>query len=146
LAGALLIMSGLVVLDQATKFLVVTNLSYGQSIPILFNLLSITYVHNFGAAFGLFAGHRLVFVVAVLVTLAILFIWRKDLARSGPKALYSCGLLMGGALGNLVDRLRLGYVIDFIDLGWWPVFNIADCGIVLGAISLALITLKAEIQ
>lgn len=142
----MLIMSGILVLDQATKFFISANLSYGQSIPVFFNLLSLTYVHNFGAAFGLFEGHRLLFVAAVLSTLAILFAWRKDLERFGPKAWYSCGLLMGGALGNLVDRLRVGYVVDFIDVGWWPIFNMADIGIVLGAISLAVIVLKVELQ
>ncbi len=146
LTVSILIMTLVLFLDQGTKLLVVTNLAYGESIPILFHIVAITYVHNFGAAFGIFAGQRMVFILAVLVIVVVFIKWRKDFLQAGPLAMHGGGLLMGGALGNLVDRVRLGYVVDFIQVGWWPVFNIADSAIVIGAVSLVLLAIRSELQ
>ncbi|MBS3872551.1 MAG: signal peptidase II [Dethiobacter sp.] len=144
--AAFLLSLGILLLDQVSKHLVVLNLSYGESLPIWPGFLALTHVHNFGAAFGLFAGQRWLFFVAVFVTMAVLFMWRKDILRAGPLALWSCALLLGGALGNFLDRLRLGFVVDFIDLGFWPVFNVADSAIVVGALTLAIVTIRAEFK
>ena len=144
--AAFLLSLGILLLDQVSKHLVFLNLPYGESLSIWPGFLALTHVHNFGAAFGLFAGQRWLFFVAVFVTIAVLIMWRKDILRAGPLALWSCALLLGGALGNFLDRLRLGFVVDFIDVGFWPVFNVADSAIVVGALSLAIVTIRAEFK
>lgn len=144
--AAVLLSLLILIFDQVSKHLVVLNLPYGGTITLWPGVLDLTHVHNFGAAFGLFAGQRWLFILAVLVTVAVLVLWRQDILRAGALAVYSCALLLGGALGNLLDRLRLGFVIDFIDIGFWPVFNVADSAIVVGALSLAIATIRAELK
>lgn len=146
LIAAVLLSLLILILDQVSKHLVFLNLPFGESVVLWPGVLSLTHLHNFGAAFGLFAGQRWLFVLAVFITVAILIMWRKDILRAGPLAVWSCALLLGGALGNFLDRLRLGFVVDFIDLGFWPVFNVADSAIVVGALSLAIVTIRAELK
>jgi signal peptidase II len=135
-----------VVLDQASKHLVVTRLAYGESVPILPNILSLTYVRNFGAAFGLFYRQRLLFFGAMLIlVLAMLLLW-KEIVLVGRGAVGASGSVLGGALGNFLDRVRLGYVVDFVDVGFWPVFNVADSAIVVGTAVLAYLILRKEIR
>ncbi len=120
-------------LDQVSKFLVVNMMETGQSIPVIRNFLYLTYVRNPGAAFGMFP-YRTVFliVIAVVVMLFIVYYYRT---LPGGFGLLRIGLALqlGGALGNLIDRLRSSYVIDFIDFRIFPpVFNLADTAIVIG--------------
>jgi len=106
--------------------------------------MHLTYVRNFGAAFGLFREQRLLFLLALIVML-VAFVWlREELLRLGNVAILASSLLIGGALGNALDRLRLGYVIDFLDFRIWPVFNIADSAIVVGAVLLGFCFLRAD--
>jgi signal peptidase II len=134
------------VADQISKYLVLSNLAPGQfwnPITSLTPWVSITHVTNTGAAFGLFQDRGPLFVViAVLVVAAIIFYYRQlPAGQWWIKA--SLGLQLGGALGNLLDRLRLDYkVIDFIDFKIWPVFNLADSAIVLGVAVLAYYLLR----
>ena len=123
-------------LDRVTKIAAVSNMSYGQSINILPKIFHFTFVLNNGTAFGLFKGANaaLAILSASAITLIIFYVLRnKDLAFANSLAL---GLILGGALGNLFDRMRFGYIIDFIDFRVWPVFNIADSGITIGMIIL----------
>lgn len=128
-------------LDQATKALASSHLLLGQPVPILGNLARLTLVHNSGAAFGLFPGSRLPFIlVSALAIAVVLYLFARDAYRSlGNRLLLGC--ILGGALGNLLDRVRWGRVVDFIDVGWgalrWPVFNVADSAVTLGVILLA---------
>ncbi len=122
----------LILADQAIKFLVVSLMELGESIPVFAGIFHITYIENPGAAFGLFANQRLVFIVAgILVIAAACLMYRRLMSE---KAIIRWGgaLLLGGAVGNLIDRLRIGGVIDFLDFRIWPVFNIADIGICVG--------------
>lgn len=122
----------LILADQAIKFLVVSLMELGESIPVFAGIFHITYIENPGAAFGLFANQRLIFIVAgVLVIAAACLMYRRLMSE---KAIIRWGvaLLLGGAVGNLIDRLRIGGVIDFLDFRIWPVFNIADIGICVG--------------
>lgn len=122
----------LILADQAIKFLVVSLMELGESIPVFAGIFHITYIENPGAAFGLFANQRLVFIVAgILVIAAVCLMYRRLMSE---KAIIRWGvaLLLGGAVGNLIDRLRIGGVIDFLDFRIWPVFNIADIGICVG--------------
>lgn len=131
-------------LDQITKLMVLRWVPLYSNIPVIDGFLSLTHVRNSGAAFGLFndapAGPVRLALVAVSV-LAVVLIWAY--AREGwhdPVVVVAFGLILGGALGNLSDRLRLHNVVDFIDVYWgqyhWPSFNVADTAITLGALTL----------
>lgn len=119
-------------LDRVSKLLVVDGLPPGHSAPLIGDVVRLTHVRNTGAAFGILSGQTY-FFVAVTVFLAGAILWfyhRSPYGRfiNGVAA----GLIVGGALGNLVDRIIWGFVVDFIDLRVWPVFNIADAAIVVG--------------
>lgn len=133
------------VLDQLTKQYVVSNLSPGvpwNPIESLRKYVSLTYITNTGAAFGMFPAFGTFFaVVAVVVVVAILF-YHRQLASGHWMMHLGLGLQLGGAFGNLVDRLRWGHVVDFIDVKVWPVFNVADSSIVIGVALLALSLLR----
>jgi signal peptidase II len=128
-------------LDQLTKVLASANLVPGEPEPVLGQFLRLTLVHNTGAAFGLFPGSRLPFIlVSVLAIAVVLYLFARDAYRSlANRVLLGC--ILGGALGNLLDRIRWGRVVDFIDVGLgsvrWPVFNVADSAVTLGVILLA---------
>ncbi|MCA1780164.1 MAG: signal peptidase II [Xanthomonadaceae bacterium] len=140
-AAWLLLAAVIVVLDLWTKYLASASLELYRPVALT-SWLNLTLAHNTGAAFSFLADgqgwQRWFFVIAAtLISLVLLgWLWRLPLnARALPVAL---ALLLGGAIGNLVDRIRLGYVVDFIDVhyaGWhWPAFNIADSAIVIGVI------------
>jgi signal peptidase II len=119
-------------LDQTLKALVVQSLKNGRYIELLDGLVRLDFTRNSGAAFGLFQSGGFVFAaVAILVSLGILFFYRR-VAASPLLVRLALGLILGGALGNLVDRVRFGYVVDYVDLRWWYVFNLADSAIVVG--------------
>jgi signal peptidase II len=121
-------------LDQASKLAVVAHMQVGDSFPALGSVLQITYRHNTGAAFSILPSATVgLAVLAAIVIVVLLVFGRQAAARSAP-LLAGLSLQLGGAAGNFVDRVRLGYVVDFIDLRVWPVFNVADIGITCGAI------------
>ena len=121
-----------VALDHLTKWLVVSHLTLGQAVA-LSGIVSIRYVENSGAAFSLLPQfHYLYLVVAVIVCAYIVFFGHRLGGRLWQQAIL--GVILGGALSNGIDRLVAGYVVDFIDFHFWPVFNVADIGIVLGTI------------
>lgn len=133
-------------IDQISKTLIVINLAIGQSIPIINNILHITFVKNTGAAFGLFKNSTPVFIAISVIAVAFiagLILNSIKKANFFSNKAFDIGLILilSGALGNLIDRLKCGYVIDFIDFRIWPVFNIADTSITIGTI-LLLISLK----
>lgn len=125
----------MVLTDQFTKLWITSNLVPGQSVPM--GLLLITYVRNSGAAFGLLANQNLLITFAVAIGVAAIVLYYAYPPFQTNWIRISLGLLLGGAVGNLIDRLRFGYVIDFIDFRVWPVFNIADSAITTGIIVLA---------
>lgn len=133
-----------VAVDQVTKALVVHSLSHGRVISLFGGLVRLDYTVNSGAAFGILRARGLLFIlVAVVVSVFIIVSYRRVV--TSPLAVrLGLGLILGGAVGNLIDRIRLGYVVDFIDLGWWPVFNLADSSIVVGVVLLALFALLGE--
>ena len=128
--------------DQLTKYWVSTELAIGQAwmpLALLENVVVIRHVRNSGAAFGMFpAAGNLFLLVAVLVVLGIIRYYYSRAHTAAPWVRISLGLMLGGALGNMIDRFRFGFVVDFIDLGWWPVFNVADSSIVVGVTMLAV--------
>lgn len=119
--------------DQITKWQIGENMHLGQTIPVIKNAIHITYVLNPGAAFGIMENQRFVFIgVAVVLIIGTIFFYKRLLQESRILQ-YGAMMLLGGAAGNLFDRIQTGLVVDFIDLRIWPVFNIADIAICLGA-------------
>jgi signal peptidase II len=124
--------------DQITKWLAVRYLVYRVPVPIIPNYLSLTFVKNEGAAFGLFQGKLFIFLAAAIIAVfTILRILRK-VPKSELWLRIGLALLLSGALGNFIDRIYHGFVVDFIDLHWyqyhWPVFNVADLIIDVGVV------------
>jgi signal peptidase II len=141
----ILIQLALIVLaiDQFSKFLVRDQLLYRQSFPAD-GFFRFTHTHNTGSAFGIFQDQNTPLIVVSFLGVAILImIYRSQRVPSALLRL-SLGLQMGGAVGNLLDRIRLGHVTDFVDVGTWPVFNVADASIITGLVILAYIFLIAE--
>lgn len=132
-----------VVLDQLSKWLVVSNMQYGESLPLIEGIISLTYVRNQGAAFGLFAGNTWLFIACALLVVVIISIYNYKNPLVGCLQII-LGLVCGGAMGNFIDRFRYHYVVDFFDLGWWPVFNIADMAVVCGGVLLIIYTFRIE--
>jgi signal peptidase II len=131
----------LAVVDQTSKLWIRTNLTLGQSTPDSC-FARLVYGQNDGAIFGLFPDNNSAFTaVAIVIIVCMLGAFTFSAFRYPnlfryPYAIFF-GMLFGGAVGNLIDRVRLGYVTDFISVGFWPSFNLADCGIVCGAILLS---------
>lgn len=126
-------------LDQLSKFLITSNLKHGETIPIIENILHITYVRNDGGAFSLLAGKPLFFIIVniVVITGILIFIFLRP--EENKILLTSLAMIASGGIGNnLIDRVRYGYVIDFIDFRIFPVFNIADILITVGAFVLLI--------
>lgn len=118
--------------DQAVKLYIAATMLPGESIAVIASVFHITYVLNPGAAFGIFAHQRWFFLLTALGILLAFFLFYKKLRSEPPLLFYGCVALMAGAMGNFIDRLRFGYVIDFFDFRVWPVFNVADIAIVAG--------------
>jgi len=135
-----------VLLDQWTKWLISTNIQINQYIPVIKGFFNIVYVTNTGAAFSILANTgNFGAVFFKIVTIFVLILLFYNLYKSPKKDLYlsvATGLITGGALGNFIDRIKMGRVIDFLDfyLGsyHWPAFNVADCAITIGAFFFAL--------
>ena len=129
-------------LDQLTKLLVTSSVVVHQSIPVVKNIFHITLVANRGAAFGILKDQATLFIFAAIFAVGLIYV---NIRKSGPEkiSLYkiSLVLILAGAMGNLIDRLRFGYVVDFLDFRIWPVFNVADSAITIGAILLGWIIL-----
>lgn len=135
-----------VILDQFSKYIVVENMALGESIPIVEEVFHLTYILNPGAAFGMFAHNRLFFIAIAVVVIGIIIWARKEILASPWEVKAGCGLFLGGAIGNLIDRARQGLVIDFFDFRIWPVFNIADIAICIGVGLIIWNLLKMELK
>src|SRR5574344_1597763 len=142
----LLVISSLIILlDQIVKLLITHNLVVGESIKIINNFFYITYVNNSGAAWSILTGNRILLIV---ITLLVLFIIYKYLIKDKKLEKIIYGLLVGGVIGNLIDRVVRGYVIDYLDFYIfnydYPIFNIADAAIVIAVILLIYLIIKGD--
>ncbi|MEG1727730.1 MAG: signal peptidase II [Acidaminococcaceae bacterium] len=133
-----------VVLDQITKYFVTTQMFEGMSIPVWQNVFHFTFVLNPGAAFGLLEHSRWFFVAMASAVLLVVFYWRAVIQAEPRPLQVGIALFAGGALGNLIDRIHTGLVIDFFDFRIWPVFNIADIAICVGVGLILWTTIKTE--
>jgi len=150
LRTTILLLTALVVLvaDQISKQVIRQLLLEAgvPSIPLLGGWVKLTYVENRGAAFGLFQNQSLFFIVVGVLVVGGILVGQRFVPAHKTSLAVCLGMQLGGALGNLVDRVRLGHVFDFVDLTYWPVFNVADSAIVVGVLILAyhLITSPPE--
>jgi len=140
--------SMLISLDQLTKFLVTSRIRPGESLPVLDHFFHLTLVYNSGAAFGLLSNlspsirDPLFFLVPGITLIFVIVVFTR-LRENQQLSIYALALVVGGALGNLMDRIRLGRVVDFLDFHWrhthhFPAFNFADAAITLGVFLLFL--------
>jgi len=141
----LLTAPAVLVVDQLTKYLVRANLALGESWPAE-GIVRLTHGTNTGTAFGLFPNQTAVLIVASFIAIGFLVYFYRTHALPKPILRFAIGLQLGGAFGNLLDRLRTGAVVDFIDVGWWPIFNLADSSIVTGMAILIGVLLLGDIR
>ena len=149
LALMALFVAGIVAVDQWTKALTVANIALYQDVEFIPGFLGFTYVQNTGAAFSSFEGQQWLFALIFIVfTVAILWEFRKNSLKFNTFERWCIAAIYGGGLGNMIDRLRLGYVVDMIETKFisFPVFNVADCFITCGcfAIVISLIFFNRE--
>jgi signal peptidase II len=138
LAAALCL--AVVIVDQVVKRVIEDQIVLGEKVDVL-GPLKLTLSHNEGVAFGLAGGSGAPLVVVTVVALGVvLYLFSRNPAR--PMMWIATGLLAGGAIGNLADRIRAGAVTDFIELPHWPPFNLADCAISVGVVLLVFIYLR----
>lgn len=143
-----------ILIDQYTKYLIVQKFRLGETVPVISGFFNLTYIRNTGAAFGLLAQAEPAFrvpffvIVPIVALFAIAYIFKK-IPAADLKLSTALSLVIGGAIGNLFDRLQLGYVVDFLDFHWnyayhFPAFNVADSAICVGVgiLMLDLLTQK----
>lgn len=123
----------LVIIDQLSKYYIQSTMMLGESIPVWEDIFHITYILNPGAAFGMMANQTAFFIVLALAIVGAVIYFYPTIRRESRAMKIGIGLLLGGAIGNLIDRVHIGMVVDFFDFRIWPIFNIADIGIVCGA-------------
>ena len=155
----------LIIIDQLTKFIILKNFQPGDSFPVIKNIFHITFVSNKGMAFGIFSETGSIFIwISFVAAISIVLILtlsekifhgigkykydttskialghcRRQFSRKVEYTRIFLSLILAGALGNLIDRIRFGYVVDFLDFRIWPVFNIADACISIGTVLLVL--------
>lgn len=135
------IAAGVVIADQLTKLWIMTTFALHEQQSIIPGFFNLVYVTNTGAAFGFLAGSKTLlrqsfFVAVAILALVVIVFAYGQIKRQGKLFVYALGLIAGGAVGNLIDRLRFGSVVDFLDfylgLNHWPAFNVADSAITVG--------------
>ena len=136
----IIIIAASVILDQVTKTIVMNTMELYQSIPVIENVFSFTYIHNYGAAWGMFSENRWIFLVISFVAIIALPVFLYKYRKAPFLFGFSLSLIIGGAIGNMIDRLFApnGGVTDFIEFGFmeFPIFNVADIFVCIGAVLL----------
>ncbi len=144
--------SAIAALDQATKLYIHTHFVEGESIIVIPNYFNLTYIRNAGGAFGLFSDansvlRTVLFILFPMIAFFIIFNILRKINHKEKTPVLALSFIIGGAIGNLIDRIHFNYVIDFLDFhlpnGWvWPTFNIADMAVVIGVTVVAWIHYK----
>jgi len=130
--------------DQSLKFIVHRSLFFGQSIPLIDNFVKLTYVRNTGAAFSLFMGFSPYLIIVGVAAIAAIIYFHFRSTKKDYYLQIALASILGGSLGNLLDRILRGYVIDYIDIGAFPVFNFADIMINTGVLLIVIRLIKEE--
>ena len=140
---AFAIAASVFVVDRGLKALVEGSMKPGESIPLIPGFLSLTYIKNDGGAFGILSGSRLVLLLGSVVAIGVV-LWMLFSGSSSRLTSLGCGLILGGAAGNLLDRLTTGEVTDYVHFSFWYIFNAADAAIVVGVAILLLSALRPQ--
>ncbi|MFH1440368.1 MAG: signal peptidase II [Candidatus Woesearchaeota archaeon] len=133
-----------IIIDQLTKYLIIFNMQLSQSIPIINNVFHLTYIHNTGTLFGLFSSSNManmLFIWLIIIIIGVI-LWLFDRFDRNEAILFS--LVIGAAIGNLIDRIIYGHVIDFLDFRVWPVFNVADSVVSICVILLIIYLIRKK--
>jgi len=135
--------------DQGSKLLVERRMTLGQSVSVVGSFFHLTFIRNAGSAFGIFLGGGWFYMISSIVAVILIFYYLRRISAGHVWSKVSLAMILGGALGNLADRLRIGAVTDFLDFGIgrlrWPVFNVADAAVTVGvAIFLLTLLLKKK--
>jgi len=148
--GYFIITAVVIVLDLLSKFFIDHTMQMGQSISVIDKFFYITYIHNAGAAWGMLAGQQALFIGVSAVAAVVMILYFRDTEDDQVLSRTGIALVYGGIIGNLVDRLLFGYVRDFLDFfifGYdYPVFNIADVGVVLGIFCIIIDIVIGELR
>ena len=131
-------------LDQLSKYWIMGHFVYGQSVPVIPNVFHLTYILNTGAAFSMLSGRTWLLISISIVALLGLFWYYRQTPKTQKIKRFALACITSGAVGNLIDRVYFGAVRDFFDFRIWPIFNIADCFVVVG-VTLLIICLVQEI-
>jgi signal peptidase II len=131
------------VVDRGLKALVEDSMRLGESIPLIPGFLSLTYIRNDGGAFGILGGSRVVLLLGSAVAIGVV-LWMLFSGSSSRLTSLGCGLILGGAAGNLLDRLTTGEVTDYVHFSFWYIFNAADAAIVVGVATLLSAALRPQ--
>ena len=127
-----IIAAAVILVDWVTKHLVETKMTLHETIKLPLDIFQITYIRNPGAAFGILPDQRIFFIVAALVAIVGVLYFFDSVVELGKFSFWAAALILGGAVGNLIDRIQVGTVTDFIDFKWFPVFNVADIALTIG--------------
>ena len=128
----------IVLIDQITKFLIKANFQLGQSLPLIKNIFHLTYIHNFGAGFGILQQKEWILIFISIIVIGAIFYYFDRIKDKELLLQVLVGLILGGTIGNLIDRVAYGFVVDFLDFRIWPVFNVADSFVTIGVIGLII--------
>jgi len=148
---AVILPATIVALDQATKWLVIRRLPLYEDVPLISGLLSLQHVRNSGAVFGFLSGTSIpgkpyLFALMSFIALAALTYYARTIPPQERLPRFALSLVIGGAIGNLIDRVRFGYVVDFVKMYWeshvWPNYNLADSAISIGLVLLVIDSLR----
>lgn len=128
----------IVLIDQIAKFLIKTNFQLNQNIPIVKDVLHLRYIHNFGAGFGIMQQQTWILIFISITVIGVILYYLDRINDRAVLLQFLVGFVLGGTIGNLIDRIAYGSVIDFLDFRIWPVFNFADSFITIGAIGMVI--------
>jgi len=140
-----ILLFSILLVDQLTKYALNSVLSLNRSLPVIQGVFHLTLVHNRGAAFGILRDKAPLFIITSLISAVLIWLALGKYKNIPGGNIYRVALvlILAGGIGNLIDRITLGYVVDFLDFRIWPVFNIADSAITIGAILLGYSILRS---
>jgi|TARA_B100001964_G_C14215486_1_gene592562 signal peptidase II len=128
----------IILLDQITKFLIKINFKLNESLSIIKNIFHLTYTHNFGAGFGILQNQQWILIFISIIVIGVIFYYFDRIKDKETLLQIIVGFILGGTIGNLIDRISYGFVIDFLDFRIWPVFNLADSFVTIGVAGLII--------
>jgi len=128
----------IILIDQITKFLIRINFQLNDSLPLIKNVFHLTYIQNTGAGFGILKSQTLILIFISLIVIGVIFYYFDRIKDKEILLQVLVGFVLAGTIGNLIDRLTYGFVVDFIDFQIWPIFNIADSFVTIGIIGLII--------